>query len=141
MKSQSITLPKVSEIKRQYFEIDASKNSLGRVATQIANVLRGKHKRNFTPHMDMGDYVVALNVDKLKITGRKLLQKEYFRHSGYLGGIKSQTLGTLMQKNSGKVLQLAVKRMLDEIRFRNKLMSRLKLVKGTEHSFKIDKKI
>jgi large subunit ribosomal protein L13 len=89
----------------------------------------------------MGDYVVAVNVDKLKTTGRKLEQKLYFKHSGYLGGIKSKTMGTLMQKDSGKVLQTAVKRMLDEIRFRNKLISRLKLVKGTEHKFKIDKKI
>lgn len=141
MKSQKITLPKVSEIKRQWFEIDVSKAPVGRVATQIANILRGKHKRNFTPHMDMGDYVVALNVDKLKFTGRKLDQKQYFRHSGYLGGIKSTTLGIMMQKNPGRVLHTAVKRMLDEIRFRNKLMSRLKLVTGTEHKFKIDKKI
>lgn len=141
MKSQKITLPKKAEIKRNWFEIDASSNSLGRVATQIATILRGKHKRDFTPHMDMGDYVVAVNVDKLKVTGQKLLQKKYYKHSGYLGGISSKTLQTVMQKDSGKVLQLAVKRMLDEIRFRNKLISRLKLVKGTEHKFKIDKKI
>lgn len=141
MKNQKITIPKVSEIKRQWFEIDASGKPMGRVATQIANILRGKHKRNFTPHMDMGDYIVALNVDKLKFTGRKTDQKLYFRHSGYLGGIKSRTLGVMLGRDSAKVLYLAVKRMLDEIRFRNKLMSRLKLVKGTEHKFKIDKKI
>lgn len=139
MKNQKTTIPK--EVKRTWYEIDASKNSFGRIATQIANILRGKHKRQFTPHMDMGDYVVAVNVDKLKVTGQKLLQKQYFRHSGYLGGIKSRTLSVMMQKDSGKVLQLAVKRMIDEIRFRNKLLSRLKLVKGTEHSFKIEKKI
>ncbi len=141
MKPQKITIPKASEIKRQWFEIDASKDSLGRVATQIANILRGKHSRQFTPHMDLGGYVVATNVGKLKVTGRKLEQKKYYRHSGYLGGIKHQTLSTLMRKNPGKVLHLAVKRMLDEIRFRNKLMSRLKLVSGAEHKFKIDKKI
>ncbi|MBL8029993.1 MAG: 50S ribosomal protein L13 [Candidatus Doudnabacteria bacterium] len=141
MKTQKITIPKAKDIKRQWFEIDASKATLGRIATQIATILRGKHKRDFMPHMDFGDYIVAINVDKLKTTGRKLLQKEYFRHSGYLGGIKSTKMGVMMQKDSGKVLHLAVKRMLDEIRFRNKLMSRLKLVKGTEHKFKIDKKV
>ncbi len=140
MKTPNISIPKVKDIKRQWIEIDASKATLGRVATEIAKFLRGKHKRTFTPHMDLGDYVVAVNVDKLKTTGRKLLQKEYFRHSGYLGGIKSTKMGVMMQKDSAKVLHTAVKRMLDEIRFRNKLMSRLKMVKGTEHKFKIDKK-
>lgn len=141
MKSQKITLPKVKEVKRLWHEVDASGQTLGRVATQVANMLRGKNKRNFTPHMDLGDYVVAVNVDKLKFTGRKIEQKKYYRHSGYLGGIKSQTLGTMLQKNPGQVLRTAVKRMLDEIRFRNKMLSRLKLVNGTEHKFKIDKKV
>jgi large subunit ribosomal protein L13 len=141
MKSQKITIPKVGQVKRQWYEIDASKATMGRVATQIANLLRGKHKRDFTPHMDMGDYVVVTNVDKLKFTGRKTIQKQYFRHSGYLGGIKSTRLDVMLQKNAGRVLQTAVKKMLDEIRFRNKLVSRLKLVTGNEHKFKIDKKI
>src|SRR3989344_435950 len=126
MKSQRITLAK--EVKRFWHEIDASGQSMGRVAGQIANLLRGKHKRTFTPHMDMGDFVVATNVDKLKFTGRKIDQKKYFRHSGYLGGLKSTTLKTELQKNPGKVLQRAVFSMLDDLKFRKKLISRLKLV-------------
>jgi large subunit ribosomal protein L13 len=139
MKSQKITLPKT--INRQWFEVDASKNSMGRVASEIAKLLRGKHKRNFTPHMDMGDFVVATNVDKLKFTGRKVQQKMYYRHSGYLGGIKSTALKNLIVEKPEEVLKKAVFSMLDEIKFRNKLMSRLKIVKGTEHIFKIDKSI
>lgn len=139
MKSQKITLPKA--VKRVWFEVDASKVTMGRVASQIANLLRGKHKREFTPHMDMGDFVVAINADRLKFTGQKLLQKKYYRHSGYLGGIKSSTLKVELQKSPEKVLQRAVLNMLDDVKFRKKLISRLKLVKGTQHNFKIDKKV
>ncbi len=141
MKSQKITLPKVSEIKRQWIEVDATSQTMGRVAGKIANLLRGKHKRAFTPHMDMGDFVVATNVDKLKFTGRKLEQKKYYRHSGYLGGLKSTTLKTELQKHPEQVLKRAVYNMLDDLKFRKKLMARLKLVEGTQHSFKVDKKI
>jgi len=136
MKTQKITLPKT--VSRLWHEIDASLIPMGRVATQIANILRGKHKRNFTPHMDMGDFVVATNVDKLKFTGRKIDQKKYFRHSGYLGGIKQRSLKVLLQKNSGDVLKRAVFSMIDDLKFRKKIMSRLKLVNGIEHSYKID---
>lgn len=139
MKSQSLTLPK--EIKRQWFEVDASKKPLGRVATEIAHILRGKHKRAFTPHMDMGDFVVATNVDKLQFTGRKLEQKTYYRHSGYLGGLKSSSLKTELQKHPDQVLKRAVLNMLDDVKFRKKLVSRLKMVKGKEHTFKIDKEL
>lgn len=141
MKTQKITLPKVSDIKRQWIQIDASKQTLGRVASQIANFLRGKHKRDFTPHMDMGDFVVAVNADKLKFTGRKLEQKTYYRHSGYLGGLKSSSLKVELQKHPEQVLKKAVFSMIDELKFRKKLMSRLKTVKGTEHTYKIDKEV
>ncbi len=137
MKSQSITLPK--EVKRVWHEIDASSKALGRVASEIANLLRGKHKRAFTPHMDMGDFVVATNVDKLKFSGRKIDQKMYYSHSGYLGGIKSISLKNQLQKNSEVVLRKAVFSMIDDLKFRKKLMSRLKVVKGTAHTYKIDK--
>jgi large subunit ribosomal protein L13 len=137
MKSQSITLPKV--VKRVWHEIDASAKPLGRVASEIANLLRGKHKRAFTPHMDMGDFVVATNVDKLKFTGRKIDQKTYYSHSGYLGGIKSVSLKNQLQKNPETVLRKAVFSMIDDLKFRKKLLSRLKVVKGTSHTYKIDK--
>ena len=141
MKTQKITLPKVSDIKRQWIQIDASKQTLGRVASQIANFLRGKHKRDFTPHMDMGDFVVAVNAAKLKFTGRKLEQNTYYRHSGYLGGLKSSSLKVELQKHPEQVLKKAVFSMIDELKFRKKLMSRLKTVKGTEHTYKIDKEV
>ncbi len=139
MKSQKITLPKVKEVKRSWYQIDASSATMGRVASQIANILRGKHKRDFTPHMDMGDFVVAINADAPKFTGRKVDQKKYFRHSGYLGGIKSTTLKVQLQKEPTEVLKKAVFSMIDDLKFRKKIMSRLKLVKGTEHNYKIDK--
>ena len=137
MHSQKLTLPKT--VKRQWFEIDASKNSLGRVATQIANVLRGKHKRDFTPHMDMGDFVVATNIENLKFTGRKIDQKKYYHHSGYLGGLRTVTLKNELQKHPQEVLKRAVHSMIDDLKFRKKIMSRLKIVTGTKHDYKIDK--
>lgn len=137
MKSQSITLPKT--VTRTWYEIDASKNSLGRVATEIANVLRGKHKRDFTPHMDMGDFVVVKNADRPKFTGRKLDQKEYFHHSGYLGGLRTTTLKVMMERKPEDVLKKAVFSMLDDVRFRKTMMARMKLVKGATHNYKIDK--
>ena len=137
MTSQKLTIPKV--VKRQWYQIDASKASMGRVATQIANLLRGKNKRDFTPHMDLGDFVVAVNTSNLKFTGRKLEQKKYYHHSGYLGGLKTETLKTVLQKDPSEALRRAVFSMIDDIKFRKKIMARLKLVSGKEHNFKIDK--
>ncbi len=138
LKTQKITLPKT--VTRSWHEIDASGNSMGRIATQIANFLRGKHKRDFTPHMDMGDFVVAVNIDKMKFTGRKIDQKKYYHHSGYLGGLKTKTLKDEIVRSPETVLRKAVFSMLDEVKFRKTMMSRLKVVKGTSHSYKIDKK-
>lgn len=137
MKPHKISRAKITP--RKWLQVDASKQSMGRVATQIANFLRGKHKRDFTPNMDMGDYVVAVNADKLKLTGRKVEQKVYYRHSGYLGGLKKTPIKTVLQKNPAEVLRKAVFSMLDEVKFRKAMMARLKLVKGNEHNFKIDK--
>jgi large subunit ribosomal protein L13 len=139
MKSQKLTLP--TEVNRQWYEIDASGQTMGRVASRIANILRGKHKRDFTPHMDLGDFVVATNVDKLKFTGRKIQQKVYYHHSGYLGGLSKKTLKDEIVRSPETVLRKAVFSMIDDIRFRKKLVSRLKMVKGTEHTYKIDKKV
>ena len=141
MKTSNITIPKVSEISRTWYQIDASGQSMGRVATRIANILRGKHKRAFTPHMDMGDFVVAINVDQLKFTGRKIEQKKYYSHSGYLGGLKTKTLKDEIVRSPEQVLRRAVYSMLDDIKFRKKLISRLKLVKGDTHTYKIDKEL
>lgn len=137
MKSQSHTLP--NKVVRKWHQIDLSKKSMGRAASEIANLLRGKHKRDFEPHVDMGDYVVAINVDNLKFTGRKVAQKQYFNHSGYLGGLRTTNLKDLLQKNPEEVLKKAVFSMIDDIKFRKKIMARLKVVKGDKHEYKLDK--
>ena len=134
-------LPKQSEIKRQWYEIDASRFTLGRLATRVATVLRGKHKVTFTPHMDLGDFVVVTNADKVKVTGRKLLQKEYFHFSGYPGGIKRKILRDVLQKQPEKVVFHAVRNMLAANRLRRPILKRLKVVRDEKHNFKIDKKI
>lgn len=141
MKPQKSTHAKQSEVTRTWYQIDASGLPMGRIATKIANVLRGKHKRSFTPHMDMGDFVVAINVDKLKFTGRKIEQKKYYSHSGYLGGLKTKTLKDEIIRNPESILRKAVFSMIDDIKFRKGLVSRLKLVKGDKHTYKIEKEL
>lgn len=136
MKSQKTTLAK--PVKRVWHQIDVSKLPMGRAATQIANWLRGKGKRDFTPHVDMGDYVVAINAGKLKFSGRKIEQKKYFRHSGYLGGLTTTTLKDLNQSKPEEVLKRAVHSMIDDLKFRKKIMSRLKIVKDDKHDYKIN---
>ncbi len=133
IKGQKVTIPKT--VTRAWHEIDASSAPMGRVATQIANLLRGKNKRDFTPYMDMGDFVVAVNVDKLKFTGRKIEQKKYYHHSGYLGGLKTKTLKDEIVRSPETVLRKAVFSMIDDVKFRKTILSRLKIVKGTEHSY------
>jgi len=139
MKTQKTHIPK--QINRSWIEIDASSNSMGRIATQIANILRGKHKRDFTPHMDLGDFVVAINVDKMKFTGRKVEQKEYHHYTGYPGGLRTKSLKELLEKKPDEVLRKAVFNMIDDMKLRKKMMSRLKMVQGTAHDYKIDKKV
>lgn len=137
MQSQKISLPK--QVVRKWHQIDASKKPMGRVASEIANLLRGKHKRDFTPHVDMGDYVVAINAGKLQFTGRKIDQKNYFNHSGYLGGIRKVSMKSLLQDKPEEVLKKAVFSMIDDVKFRKKIMARLKIVKDDKHDYKIDK--
>jgi large subunit ribosomal protein L13 len=139
MKAPKSHIPKT--IQRAWLEVDASSNSMGRVATIIANALRGKHKRDFTPHMDMGDFVVATNVDKLKFTGRKIEQKLYHTYSGYPGGLRTKKLKDLIVLAPEEVLRKAVFNMIDDMKLRKPMMRRLKFVKGTTHEYKIDKKI
>ncbi|OGE73631.1 MAG: 50S ribosomal protein L13 [Candidatus Doudnabacteria bacterium RIFCSPLOWO2_02_FULL_42_9] len=134
-------LPKTSEIKRAWYEADASKFTLGRLATRIATILRGKHKVTFTPHMDVGDFVVVKNAEKIKFTGRKLDQKQYYRFSGYPGGIYKKSLKERMEKEPEKVIRDAVYNMVDKNRLRKDIMRRLKVVKGDKHSFPITRNI
>lgn len=130
-------LPSVKEVEttRKWHQIDATGQTLGRLATKIAVLLMGKHKKTYTPHMDCGDFVVVTNAGKVKLTGNKLEQKIYFSHSGYAKGAKETPVKRVLEKNPTRVLELAVKRMLDENKLRAPRMKRLRLFAGEEHSF------
>ncbi|MEX0931976.1 MAG: 50S ribosomal protein L13 [Candidatus Saccharimonadales bacterium] len=124
---------KPTEVERKWHIVDASGISLGRLATRVATLLQGKQKPMFTNHIDCGDFVVVINTDKIKITGDKLKQKRYYRHSGYPGGIKSQTLEQLMEKDSTRVIENAVRGMLPSNKLRDKRLLRLKLYQDDDH--------
>ncbi len=134
-------IPKTKEIKRAWYEADASQFTLGRLASKIATILRGKHKVTFTPHMDVGDFVVVKNAEKVKFTGRKLAQKKYYRFSGFPGGIYSKKLSDRMEIEPEKVIRDAVYNMIDKNRLRKDILRRLKVVKGDKHEFQIDKQV
>lgn len=125
-------LPSVKEVEttRKWHKLDAAGQTLGRLSTKIAVLLMGKHKRTFTPHMDGGDFVVVTNVGKIKVTGNKAEQKVYFSHSGYAKGAKETPFKRQFEKDPTVVLELAVKRMLDENKLRAPRMKRLKLFAG-----------
>ena len=113
------------QINRVRHEIDATGESLGRLATRVAKILRGKHKPEFLPHVDLGDFVVIINVDKIKFTGKKLLQKVYYSHSGYIGGLKTKKLSELFEQRPGEVLKRAVRGMLPNNKLRPGMLKRL----------------
>jgi len=113
--------------------VNAEGKTLGRLAAEIAKVLRGKHKPIYTPHLDCGDYVIVVNAEKVRVTGRKLDQKMYCRHSGYPGGIKSISLRNQLQKHPGRVLQAAVRGMLPRNPLGRKMLKKLKVYAGGSH--------
>jgi len=125
--------PSSKDITREWVIVDASDKILGRLASQIAQRLRGKHKPEFVPHMDGGDFVVVVNADKVKVTGRKLDQKMYYRHSGWIGGLKETVLKDMMTSRSDKVLIKAVKGMLPKNRLGRQMLKKLKVYAGAEH--------
>jgi large subunit ribosomal protein L13 len=137
----STTMPKPGEIKRVWYILDAADRPLGRTATVAASILRGKHKVTFTPHVDCGDHVIILNVDKAVLTGNKLEQKKYQRHTGYVGGLKETKYKDLMEKRPELAMKLAVKRMLPATVIGRKSLTRLRLFKGTEHTHAAQKPI
>jgi len=124
---------KASDIKREWHVIDASDKILGRFATQVANLLMGKHKPIFSPNLDTGDFVVVINAAKIKVTGNKAKQKLYYRHSGYPGGLKSISLEKMMQTNPTRVIEHAVKGMLPHNRLGAKMFKKLKVYAGETH--------
>lgn len=127
--------PKAKEVTRKWHLIDAEPEILGRLATRIAGLLMGKGKVSYSAHMDSGDYVVVVNAAKVQVTGNKEKGKVYYRHSGYPGGFREQTLGELRTKNPVKIIEKAVYNMLPKNRLRSDRMARLKLFAGAEHKY------
>jgi large subunit ribosomal protein L13 len=124
---------KAKDIEREWWVIDAADKTLGRVATQVANLLMGKHKPIYTPHIDTGDYVVVVNAAKVKVTGKKAEQKIYYRYSGYPGGLKSPSFKELFSQNPSRVIELAVKGMLPHNNLGRAMFKKLKVYPGNEH--------
>jgi large subunit ribosomal protein L13 len=124
---------KKEDIKADWYLIDANDRVLGRLASTIANILRGKNKPIFTPHMDTGDFVIVINAEKIKLTGKKAEQKPYYRHSGYPGGFRTRTAKEILAKKPEELIQIAVRGMLPKNRLGRKLIKKLKLYAGNTH--------
>ena len=124
---------KPQDIERKWFVVDAQGQTLGRLATRIATVLRGKHKPVYTPHLDCGDYVIVVNADKIHVTGQKLEQKTYYRHSGYPGGLRQVSLRRQLQVHPDRVIEAAVRGMLPHNRLGRKMFKKLKIYAGPQH--------
>jgi large subunit ribosomal protein L13 len=124
---------KASEIERQWWVVDAADQTLGRLATRIATLLEGKHKPTYSPHIDTGDHVVVVNASRIRVTGNKLVQKRYYRHSGYPGGLKEESLEALMARKPELVIERAVKGMLPRNRIGRAMIKKLKVYAGPDH--------
>jgi large subunit ribosomal protein L13 len=125
---------KPETVKRDWYLVDAENKTLGRLATEIARRLRGKHKPEFTPHVDTGDYIVVVNADKIRVTGRKATDKMYYHHTGYIGNMKSISYEKLQARAPGRVLEIAVKGMLPKNALGRAMYRKLKVYAGAEHS-------
>jgi len=123
----------VKEIERKWFVVNAEDKVLGRLASEIATRLRGKHKPNFSPHMDVGDFIVVVNAEKVKLTGKKLDDKIYYRHSGYMGGLTAMTAKEVLEKKPTELLKMAVRGMLSKNSLGRKQLKKLKIYTGGEH--------
>ncbi len=133
--------PKPGDVQRQWHVIDATDVVLGRLASQAATLLRGKHKPIYAPHVDTGDFVVIVNADKVALTGNKLLQKVEYRHSGYPGGLQSRSYEQLLEKNPRRVIEKAVKGMLPSGTLGRQMLSKLKVYAGPEHPHQAQKPV
>ena len=128
-----------SDVERKWYVVDAEGCTLGRLASEVASVLRGKNKPVFTPHVDTGDYVIVINAEKIKVTGKKLDQKIYYSHSDYVGGMKETTLREMMNKKPEKVIELAVKGMLPKGPLGRQMIKKLHVYAGAEHGHEAQK--
>ena len=126
-------VPKQGEVESKWFVVDAEGKRLGRLASEVAKILRGKHKPQFTPFLDMGDHVIVVNAEKIVLTGRKLEQKMHHRHSGYPGGLKSVPYSRIMVEQPERAIEYAVKGMLPHNRLGRKMVRKLKVYKGPDH--------
>ena len=124
---------KAETVQRSWYVIDAEGHTLGRLATEVARRLRGKHKTEYTPHVDTGDYIVVVNAEKVKVTGRKASDKTYYRHTGHPGGLKEATFTQMIERSPEKVIELAVKGMLPKNKLSNQIIKKLKIYAGSEH--------
>ena len=130
-----------STIDRKWYVVDATGCTLGRLASEVAKVLRGKNKPEFTPHIDTGDYVIVVNAEKIKVTGKKMNQKVYYNHSKYVGGMKETTLAEMMNKKPEKVIELAVKGMLPKGPLGRSMIKKLHVYAGPEHEQQAQKPV
>ena len=128
-----------SNIERKWYVVDATGHTLGRLSSEIASILRGKNKPTFTPHIDTGDYIVVVNADKIKVTGKKMDQKVYYHHSDYVGGMKEQTLKEKMAKKPEDVIYLAVKGMLPKGSLGREMITKLHVYAGADHKHQAQK--
>ena len=128
-----------STIEREWYVVDATGHTLGRLASEIATILRGKNKPTYTPHIDTGDYVIVVNAEKIQVTGKKLDQKIYYHHSDYVGGMKETTLREMMNKKPEKVIELAVKGMLPKGPLGRQMYTKLHVYAGPEHNHEAQK--
>lgn len=124
---------KPGEVRRDWYVVDASGLALGRLASQVAAILRGKHKPQFTPHVDTGDFVIVVNADKVRLTGRKMLQKKWRRHTGFKGGLRERTYEVMINRYPEQTVQLAVRRMLPSGTLGRAQLTKLKVYRGSEH--------
>lgn len=126
-------MAKASEVERKWFVVDAAGQTLGRLASEVATILRGKHKPIYTPHVDTGDHVIIVNADQIELTGKKLTDKIYYRHTGYVGGIKQRTALEMRTERPEKMLELAIKGMLPKNRLGRQMFKKLHVYRGSEH--------
>jgi large subunit ribosomal protein L13 len=134
MKQQKTFSPRPDDVDRSWWVVDAADLPLGRLASEVAAILRGKRKPTFAPHMDMGDYVVVVNASKIAVTGAKASDKRYFRHSGYPGGISEESFTQLLERHPERIIEKAIRGMLPKNRLGRQMLKKLKVYPGPEHA-------
>jgi large subunit ribosomal protein L13 len=132
-KMRTTYMAKTNEVERKWYVVDATGQTLGRLASEVASIIRGKYKPQFTPHVDTGDFVVVINADKIVLTGKKLQNKKYYRHSLYAGGLRVTVAQDMLKNNPERMIELAVHGMLPKTRLGNSLKTKLKVYAGSEH--------